>query len=65
MTDPLAVEPMEEEEEQLIPILFLGGVAVFLFGFAYVLAPELIGQSLLGPPTYIVPPRELNDVIAY
>jgi hypothetical protein len=65
LTDPLAIEPMDEEEEHLIPILFLGGVGLFLFCFEYSLAPKLTGQSLLGPPTYIVPPQELNDTISY
>jgi hypothetical protein len=65
LTDPLAIEPMNEEEEQLIPALFLGTVVVSLLGFAYVLAPELIGQNLLGPPSYIVPPQELNNIISY
>ncbi|KAL3915201.1 MAG: hypothetical protein SGILL_005757, partial [Bacillariaceae sp.] len=47
MLDPLAIEPMDDadEGERLIPLFFLGGVTLFLLGFAYVLAPELVGQS--------------------
>lgn len=65
LTDPLSIEAMNEEEAQWIPALFLGAVSLFVLGFAYVLAPELIGQSLFGPRSYIVPPQDLNDIISY
>jgi hypothetical protein len=66
MLDPLQIEP-SDDDEQLIPLLFVGFVALVIFVFAAVLAPELIGQSILpgSIPTYIVRPNELNDIIAY
>lgn len=65
LTDPLSIEAMNEEEAQWVPALFLGAISLFVLGFAYVLAPELIGQNLFGPRSYIVPPQDLNDIISY
>ena len=62
--NPLDIDPNSNDEETdlLIPVFFLGSVALTLLGFATVMAPELIGQSLFGPPNYIVPPSELNSI---
>jgi hypothetical protein len=60
LTDPLAIEPMTEVEERLVPTIFLGAVAICLLSFACVLAPELYGL-----PTNLVSPQDLNDIIFY
>eukprot|EP00536_Pseudo-nitzschia_multiseries_P012471 jgi/Psemu1/290310/fgenesh1_pg.478_\ len=66
MMDPLYIEAQAEEDLAAnLPVLFgalaIGAVAIF----ANWIAPELIGQSLFGDPTYIVRPSELNEVIGY
>mmetsp|Transcript_10455 Transcript_10455/g.14805 ORF Transcript_10455/g.14805 Transcript_10455/m.14805 type:complete len:443 (+) Transcript_10455:51-1379(+) len=57
----LDIEPMSSEEGNLPAFIFLGIVGAITLTFANVLAPELIGQSLFGPPNYIVDPSELNS----
>jgi len=66
MMDPLYIEAQAEEDLAAnLPVIF-GAVAFgALVVFANWIAPELIGQSLFGDPTYIVRPSELNEVIAY
>ena len=51
----LEIEP-NDGDEAMVPVLFLCVSTLALLAFATVAAPELIGQSLFGPPTYIVPP---------
>lgn len=58
--NPLEVDP-QEDDKIAVPI-FLGLVAVTLIGFMSLVAPEFIGQSLFGGPTYIVAPDELNSL---
>eukprot|EP00977_Amphora_coffeiformis_P015914 scaffold4793_cov175-Amphora_coffeaeformis.AAC.3 len=57
--NPFDVDP-NRPDEACVPAVVLGGVALTLVGFAALVAPELLGQSVWGPPTYIVPPSELN-----
>jgi hypothetical protein len=60
--NPLEVEP-NNSEEAMVPVLFLSVTALTVLGFAAIVAPELIGQSLfMGSPTYIVRPEELNSI---
>lgn len=59
-SNPLDVDPVEEGDGPAI--VFLGIVALVLLGFANIIGPQLIGQSLFGPPNYIVPPEELNSL---
>jgi hypothetical protein len=65
MMDPLYIEALSEEDGIMVPISFgiFSIIAVLLF--ANTIAPELIGQSLFGSPSYIVSPSELNDIIRY
>jgi len=60
--NPYDVDP-NRSDEAWIPAVFLGGVALTLVSFAAMVAPELLGQSFWGPPTYIVPPSELNIIV--
>lgn len=48
------IEPMEEGEG--LGGVFLAIVALILLGFTNVVGSQLVGQSLLGPPNYIVQP---------
>jgi hypothetical protein len=59
--NPLDIDPTSSDES-MVPAIFLGFSALTLIGFAAIVAPELIGQSLFAPPTYIVPPQELNSI---
>jgi hypothetical protein len=59
-SNPLDVDAIEEGDGPAI--IFLGIVAVVLLGFANVIGPQLIGQSLFGPPNYIVRPEDLNSI---
>ena len=66
MMDPMYIEAQAEEDLAAnLPVLF----GAFSFGlvlvFANWIAPNLIGQSLFGGATYIVPPSELNEIIGY
>ena len=60
---PLDVDPSEEGPEGALVALGLAGLITI--GFANFLARMVLGQSLFGPPSYIVPPDELNDIIGY
>jgi len=66
MMDPMYIESQSEDDlEAKLPLVF-GTVSIILVvGFANWVAPYLIGQSLFGGPSYIVPPSELNDIIRY
>lgn len=55
----LDVDPTEEGDGAAIA--FLGFVGLVLVAFANIAGPELIGQSLFGPPHYIVKPEDLNS----
>ena len=57
-----ALDIEESDDDPIVPILFLGFSVFVIVGFAAMAAPELIGQSLFGPPKYIVPPGELNSI---
>jgi hypothetical protein len=57
-----ALDVEESSDDPIVPVLFLAFSAFVILGFAALAAPELLGQSLLGPPTYIVPPEELNSI---
>ena len=57
-----ALDIEEESDGRIVALLFLGASASILFLFASFLAPELLGQPLFGPPSYIVPPDELNSI---
>ena len=59
--NPLEVDP-QDDGEVAVPIFF-GIVTVALVGFMALVAPELIGQSLFGGPTYIVQPSELDMLL--
>mmetsp|Transcript_11346 Transcript_11346/g.20683 ORF Transcript_11346/g.20683 Transcript_11346/m.20683 type:complete len:366 (-) Transcript_11346:96-1193(-) len=59
-SNPLDLEPSEEGPEAAL--VALGLAAIIMVTFANVMAPLLLGQSLFGPPTYIVPPSELNSL---
>mmetsp|Transcript_2008 Transcript_2008/g.4352 ORF Transcript_2008/g.4352 Transcript_2008/m.4352 type:complete len:455 (+) Transcript_2008:218-1582(+) len=66
MMDPMYIEAQAEEDIAAnLPLLF----GAFSFGLLLVfgnwIAPNLIGQSLFGGATYIVPPSELNEIIGY
>lgn len=58
--NPLDVDPVEEGP--LAALAFIGFAALGVTLFAAVLAPELIGQNLFSPPTYIVRPEDLNSL---
>ncbi|VEU33609.1 unnamed protein product [Pseudo-nitzschia multistriata] len=66
MMDPLYIEAQAEEDIAVnLPVLFgVFSIAVVVL-FASWIAPNLIGQSLFGQPSYIVPPSELNEIIAF
>lgn len=66
MMDPMYIEGQSEEDLGAnLPLVF-GTLSVLLvLAFANWVAPNLIGQSLFGPPSYIVSPSELNDIIQY
>jgi len=59
MSSPLEVEP-NDSEEAMVPVIFVIVSALIVLGFASAIAPELIGQSLFGPPSYIVSPDDLK-----
>ncbi len=66
MMDSMYIEGQSEEDLGAnLPLLFGALSVVFVLAFANWVAPNLIGQSLFGPPSYIVPPSELNDIIQY
>eukprot|EP00566_Odontella_aurita_P015237 CAMPEP_0113527776 /NCGR_PEP_ID=MMETSP0015_2-20120614/1479_1 /TAXON_ID=2838 /ORGANISM="Odontella" /LENGTH=338 /DNA_ID=CAMNT_0000426239 /DNA_START=30 /DNA_END=1046 /DNA_ORIENTATION=- /assembly_acc=CAM_ASM_000160 len=52
----LDIEPMSTDEGSTPALIFLIFVATTLIGFANLLAPELVGQSLFGPPNIIQDP---------
>jgi hypothetical protein len=54
------VDPVEEGP--VAAVLFIGFAALCILLFASVMGPELIGQSLFGPPSYIVRPEDLNSI---
>jgi hypothetical protein len=54
----LDIEP--QDDEPIVALAFLGVSISIILLFAAILAPELLGQSLFGPPSYIVPPEELT-----
>ena len=55
----LDIEP--DEDGPIASFIFLAVVATVVVAFANALAPELIGQSLFGPPNYIIRPESLNS----
>ncbi|CAB9515596.1 expressed unknown protein [Seminavis robusta] len=59
-SNPLDVDPVEEGPS--VAIAFVGIVFLSLLVFASAIAPQLIGQSLFGPPNYIVSPEELKSI---
>lgn len=59
------VDQSEEDLEAKLPLTFGILSVVLVLVFANWIAPALIGQSLFGAPSYIVPPSELNDIIRY
>ena len=66
MMDPLYIESQSEDDlEYNLPLVFGTLSVVLVLLFANWVAPNLIGQSLFGEPSYIVPPSELNDIIRY
>ena len=59
--NPMDIDP--QDDGPMAPLLFLGVAGVTIVGFAALIAPELIGQSLFfGPPNYIVRPEDLNSI---
>lgn len=66
MMDPMYIEGQSEDDlEANLPLVFGTLSVVLVLVFANWIAPNLIGQSLFGAPSYIVPPSELNDIIRY
>ena len=66
MMDPMYIESQSEDDLNLnLPLIFGTFSVVLVLLFANWVAPSIIGQSLFGPPSYIVPPSELNDIIPY
>jgi hypothetical protein len=66
MMDPLYIESQSEDDLTAnLPLVFGAFSVVVVLAFASWIAPNLIGQSLFGGPSYIVPPSELNDIIRY
>ena len=66
MKDPMYIEGQSKEDLAAnLPLVFGTFSVVLVLAFANWIAPSLIGQSLFGPPSYIVPPSELNDIIPY
>jgi hypothetical protein len=59
-SNSLDVDAIEEGDGPVI--VFLGIVALVLLGFANIIGPQLIGQSLFGPPNYVVRPEDLNSI---
>lgn len=59
-TDPLYVE---QNREDSVGIVYFGIVMAVLLVFANTVGPMLIGQSLIGPPSYIVAPNDLQFVL--
>lgn len=57
---PLDVEAVEEGP--LAAVVFVGFAIASVFLFANLMGPELIGQSLFGPPNYIVRPEDLQSI---
>jgi hypothetical protein len=56
-SNPLDVDPVEEGPTA--GLYFIGFATVIVLLFANMVAPELIGQSLFGPPNYITRPEDL------
>jgi hypothetical protein len=54
------IEPVAEEEGNMPAYIFVGIVIAIVLTFANVIAPELIGRSLFGPPDYIFDPSEMQ-----
>ena len=66
MIDPMYIEGQSEDDlEANLPLVFGTLSVILVLVFANWIAPNLIGQSLFGGPSYIVPPSELNDIIRY
>jgi len=65
MMDPLYIEAQSKEDGVMVPLSFgiFSIMAVLLF--ANTIAPNLIGQSLFGSPTYMASPSELNYFVGY
>ena len=55
----LDIEPIEEGP--VVAVAFVAIAALGVLVFAAVTAPELVGQSLFGPPNYIVQPEDLGS----
>jgi hypothetical protein len=58
--NPMDMDP--QDDGPMAPLVFLGVTGATILGFAALVAPELIGQSLFGPPNYIVRPEDLNSI---
>lgn len=58
--NPMDMDP--QDDGPMAPFVFLGVAGVTILGFAALIAPELIGQSLFGPPNYIVRPEDLYNI---